>query len=182
MMRSMNAVKIAVLIAVFGFYTPAKADDVYNFTLNSTSGSSLAASGVFTLSGAGLISSVSGVLDLPSYSINLTYSHPVSYINNSNMYAFFMSVPGQYTNSLTITGNITSNNGNYSGLVMTGGSNIGGTGFFEAMLSSGSGTGGGSSGGAPSPEVNTFLGLALAASTMAFLRRRRGKQNKRVVA
>ncbi|MET3414950.1 hypothetical protein [Methylobacterium sp. 1030] len=37
----------------------------------------------------------------------------------------------------------------------------------------GGGDGGGRSGGAPSPEVNAMLGLALAGGTLAFLRRRR---------
>ncbi len=40
--------------------------------------------------------------------------------------------------------------------------------------SSGGGSSGGSSGNAPSPEVNTIVGLLMAVGTVAFLRRRRG--------
>ncbi|MBP2492741.1 hypothetical protein ABID82_003224 [Methylobacterium sp. PvP062] len=42
----------------------------------------------------------------------------------------------------------------------------------------GGGDGGDHSGGAPSPEVNAMLGLALAGGTLAFLRRRRAGKAK----
>lgn len=44
------------------------------------------------------------------------------------------------------------------------------------LFGSGGGSqGGGNSGGAPSPEVNALLGLALAGGTVAYLKRRKAK-------
>lgn len=182
-MRSIKFAWVALLSSVFGSVLPVHASDTYNFTLMPIQGYNFTANGTFTLSGSGDISLVSGSINFPTYTISLTTSSPISYITHGNFYAYFMGSPGQYMNQLTLMGNLTSSNGNYSGVVQTGGYNVAGTGFFEAMLSSSAeGGSGGSSGGAPSPEVNTILGLAMAAGTVAFLRRRRRGHGERVEA
>jgi hypothetical protein len=73
------------------------------------------------------------------------------------------------------------NNGNtFSGSVIsqvtTSSGNFAQTASFSAGPSGGGGISGGNSGGAPAPEVNTILGMALAGGTFAFLRRRRYSQ------
>ncbi|MGU3668203.1 hypothetical protein ACLBX9_28795 [Methylobacterium sp. A49B] len=52
----------------------------------------------------------------------------------------------------------------------------------ETTTSSSGGGGGGGSGGAPSPEVNRFLGLALVGGAFMFLRRKRGSRHEATAA
>lgn len=173
-----NKVVVAVLsIAFISLSSLARANDLYDFSLTPVTGSSVSASGAFTLSNDGFITSVNGSMNRGGSDLILNVSHPISYITFGNFYAYFMNSNGIANSQITLTGKLNSSDTGYSGVVQVGGTNIAGTGFFEAMLSPGTGGSSPGSGGAPSPEVNTGLGVLLAAATFAFLRRKRDGRN-----
>ena len=84
-----------------------------------------------------------------------------------------------YAPSVSTAGNSSAGGNSGNGTVPShSNGNGGGDGGLGSIFGGGGGSvfgggGGGNSGGAPSPEVDAILGLALAGSTVAFLRRRR---------
>jgi len=185
-----------VATALLISFSPARADDTYNFSVRSGNNDSISAIGSFTSNSMGAITSVSGVVTAGSFTYNVGYSPFTNTFapagaGPASIFAVFATT-GIATPSST-GGNITIYSYNFTPSQGAGSNNVfigayhqtngvedlrpgyGGTGFFEAVLASDGGpTGGGSSsGGAPSPEVNALLGLALAGGTVAFLRRKR---------
>jgi hypothetical protein len=168
-------------LALLGASSAARADYSYTFTLTPLSGNGAYASGTFTLE------------DIPNTSIALFTSVDANVyfgtgyyivdqvIQGSNIQAAPIGIGaiflGSNSSSLAISGTPTVTNSEIKGSVNTiigtsTNSYYDGASFFDAILSSNSGNG--SSGGAPTPEVNAALGLAIAGATVAFLRRRRG--------
>lgn len=107
---------------------------------------------------------VIGICSLTMMSVSLAVpaAHAASFAvdwNTEGSAARSPSSPGSPSVNTTITTSVTASGG---GASLAGIFNFG-TG----------GSGGAHSGGAPSPEVDAAIGLLLAASTVAFLRRRR---------
>ena len=156
----------------------ARADDRYTFTLTPLSGRGANASGTFTL---GVIPNTSIAL-FTSVNVNL-YSDGIYYtidrvifgsnVQNNSIGAVFTGSGS----SLGIYGTPTVTHREISGTVNTTyatNEDYFGPSLFDAVLSSDSNSGGGASGGAPAPEVNAALSLAIAGATVAVLRRKRG--------
>lgn len=178
-MIALRRLALASSMALIASASVASAAETYNFSFTPISGSLVSASGSFTLSSDGLITSVNATMNRGGSDLILNVSHPISYITYGNLYAYFMNSNGLNTSQITLFGTLSATNGGLSGPVTAGGYNIASNGFFNAVLSSGGGGGGGSSnsGGAPTPEVNTGLGMLLVGATLAFLRRKRSAQH-----
>lgn len=159
-----------LFMAPIALTSATRADDTYNFSFTPISGSRVSASGSFTLSNDGSITSVNALMNRGGADLVLNVAHPASYIGYSSFYAYFMNSNGLSTSQLTLSGTLTSTSGGLSGVVWAGGTNIAANGLFDAVLSSGAAN----SGGAPSPRVDAVIGLLLAGATFAFLRRKRG--------
>lgn len=195
MCRKVVACSVIAAALLVGF-SSAKADDTYNFSVRTGNVNSISAFGSFTSNSMGTITSVAGTVTAGSFTYNVGYSPFTNTFlaggaGSASIFAVFATT-GIATSSST-GGNITIYSYNFPSSQGAGNNNVfigayhqtngiedltpgyGGAGFFEAVLASAGGTtgGGSSSGGAPSPEVNAFLGLAIAGSTVAFLRRKR---------
>lgn len=204
MMRCRNATFAMVGAILLSISSAAKSDDTYNFSIKPVSGGgNISAFGSFTSSTLGVITSVNATATAGLFTYSLGYSPQTNTfssaaIGNSSIFAVFATA-GLSGTSFT-GGNITvysinpalyqnsADNANvYLGAYhQTNGVEdavpVGGRGFFEAVLASGSGSGGGDAGGAPSPEVNVGLSLLLAGATVAFLRRKRGGRSDATAA
>lgn len=194
--RNTNAVLGVIAAAVGCFSSIAKADDTYNFSAASSNAGYTSAFGSFTSNSTGAITSVNGTATASAYTYSLGHSAFTNTFistgtNQGTIFAVF-ATSGLATPSYTggniqiysftpLTSPIGSANNVYIGAYhQTSGvedlvpSNY--TGIFTATLASAGGDAGGTpSGGAPSPQLNALLGLALAGGTVAFLRRRRTK-------
>lgn len=180
MKSGMRAVCAAVVLG-FGFIgltSVARAEDTYNFTYVSTDGS-VSANGSFDLTSA--LTNTNVVANVILNGVSFTTGMDVgiaSFVGNNliiGAVSNFNVSTNSYANGFNVSGNVNQANNSFSGQVNSqaqygGNTVVESSGFFEASLSSG---GSSASGGAPSPEVNAFLGLALAGGTVAFLRRRR---------
>lgn len=169
---------VALISGLLCAASAARADARYTFTLTPPSGSGVEASGVFTLGNVPSPSFPSFVLFT---SVDATYTAAGGVygvdqvIRGSNVRTDFggYSVSALFLGpgaSLSFTGTPTITNGEIRGTVRTIYSNGSGfvneTSLFDAVPSSGGG-----SGGVPAPEVNAALSLALVGATLALLRR-----------
>ncbi|QGY02371.1 hypothetical protein MMSR116_11170 [Methylobacterium mesophilicum SR1.6/6] len=197
MIKYKKAICAAIGAVILSLPSAARSDDTYNFSITTFDGGNISAFGSFVSNENSVITSVNGTAILGSYTFSLgnvafgnIYNSGSS--GSSSMLAGFVtngiSNPGATGGNIVIqsdTINVSQNSisGNINiqqAYHQTNGVEDGYVtdiaGFFQAVLAptGGSGSGGGAnSGGAPSPEVNAFLGLALVGGTVAFLRRRR---------
>jgi hypothetical protein len=182
----MGGVKAIGAVAVLGLGllcapSAARADYLYTFTLTPLSGTGANASGTFALDSIpstspgtfALFTSVDAILytNGSNYAINQTIrgGNVKTTSLGYSLSALFLG-PGS---SLSFAGIPTVTNDEIAGSVVTiysaNSDFVDEASFFDALLSSD-----GSSGGAPAPEVNAALSLAIAGATVAFLRRKRG--------
>lgn len=185
MWGGMRSAYVAVALGLLGA-SAAKADNTYSFTLTPVTtaiGSSIAATGTFSLNGIGVLTAGSATLTLGTSTYTLNSFTSASRVISFGTTPSIVQIGFNSTVSsaaLNFSGNVSGTANSFSGTLSTNavsssGSSSAGSGFFTAALSSAPG-GGGGSGGAPAPEVSGILGMALAGSTLAFLRRRRGNR------
>lgn len=158
----------------------AKADTTYNFDLQPGTvlglGNPFSAAGFFTLNGVGGVTGGSATLGFggTTYTLGTTSGLIAASIVNLT----FSSAISNVTLNLQgrAPGSSTSFSGSLIATATTPSTRTAETSVFSASASSGS------SGGVPTPEVNTLVGIALAGGSVAFLRRRRGNRTMKAAA
>jgi len=121
----------------------------------------------FSLAGPGTFSIVDSYLSGDQFRINVTSSTGVTIFSGLTSTPALGSYAGSALDALQNPAFSSAQIHLSAGTYTAGG-------FAESSAAAGAG---GASGGAPSPEINAILGLALAGGTVTFLRRRRREQS-----
>jgi len=136
----------------------------------------------FSLAGPGTFSIVDSYLRGDQFRINVTSSTGVTIFSGLTSTPALGSYAGSALDALQnpafSSAQIHLSAGTYTAGGFAEASPYGAGGAFAGLFESSAAAGaGGASGGAPSPEINAILGLALAGGTVTFLRRRRREQS-----
>ena len=195
-----HIINVAVAAAVAGLglclTTPSTMADELGLQFNSKDPGVLDGYGVFYVNGIDIYAGSGFFFDYGSSGAPYTFNRvsPGSiFVDEGYIYADFTSTNTSADYDIRLATSFTSGGkfGNQIQAVITdhGSEKLNTIGYFDTPIisvtlpgssgggsSGGGSSGGGSSGNAPSPEVNTLVGLLVAAGTAAFLRRRRGGQ------
>jgi hypothetical protein len=187
LMDDMRAIGAVVVMGLGPLFVPsaARADYIYTFTLTPISGAGANASGTFTLDSIPstspgsftLFTSVDAVLYAggSNYQINqiIRGGNIKTTAMGYSVSALFLGADSSLSFSGTPTVADNAIQASVHTIYSNGSNFVDEASFFDAILSSD-----GSSGGAPTPEVNAALGVTIAGATVAFLRRKRGGRSR----